>query len=630
MPWPPSSSEGTRRSDDLAVQPSAAAARRRAPEPRRGSPRRRPSCRTRRGRTARRRGSRRPTGRPSRSPGRRAGTTSTCPTSSDPPATGPSERPTTIGRVERGISSPGQSGSARIAPGSGASALHLEAAAAASQLRDGVLDRSSDPVIARDPDERRRGSPFDPRAIAVAGSAAGHRAQDRPGQAGRTARTVLADLAQRDRVDLAAGMPRARRRSPGCRRRRRRRPAGPRARCSRGSGTPPRAPRPAGRRGPPSSSYRPTGSSGRNTTARSSATGEMTDSRWTSSAGPVPVRDVEDPDVATHERRRAAGHRRRWSAASDRCTNRSGRSQNVSPPSTVPGASIRPAVGMPAAVVHASRIAGSPAPVGLARPERDRAARRRPAAGRTCRRGRDRPVSASRTWTVGPRPARRLDERRRARAGRPPRSTGRRKPWAGIVERPPERPPGPLDEDLAERRGHALGAVAPFGQGHSRDSIGRCASHTRRTCVRSPPVHPSRADSREGTDMLGPDQRKRFTAGAALVIAALVVVTAVAQPRPGPVPASPGASPFICDAERRSMVRPRPSALRAAGDPRTHLGRRRFRQDGHGIRPSDHRRIPGGRPCRTPPDVAIRCACRRGWILGRGGHRSAGDRPDSG
>ena len=54
--------------------------------------------------------------------------------------------------------------------------------------------------------------------------------------------------------------------------------------------------------------------------------------------------------------------------------SRSGRSQNVSPPSIVPGASIRPAVGIPAAVVHASRTAGSPARFGLAGAERDRAA----------------------------------------------------------------------------------------------------------------------------------------------------------------------------------------------------------------------------------------------------------------
>ncbi len=45
--------------------------------------------------------------------------------------------------------------------------------------------------------------------------------------------------------------------------------------------------------------------------------------------------------------------------------NRSGRSQSVSPPSMVPGGSIRPAVGIPASAIHDSRIAGSPARFGL-------------------------------------------------------------------------------------------------------------------------------------------------------------------------------------------------------------------------------------------------------------------------
>ena len=45
--------------------------------------------------------------------------------------------------------------------------------------------------------------------------------------------------------------------------------------------------------------------------------------------------------------------------------NRSGRSQSVSPPSIVPGASMRPSVGIPAASVHASMAAGSGARFGL-------------------------------------------------------------------------------------------------------------------------------------------------------------------------------------------------------------------------------------------------------------------------
>ena len=45
--------------------------------------------------------------------------------------------------------------------------------------------------------------------------------------------------------------------------------------------------------------------------------------------------------------------------------NKSGRSQKVSPPSIVPGGSMRPRVGMPAASVQASRMAGSPERFGL-------------------------------------------------------------------------------------------------------------------------------------------------------------------------------------------------------------------------------------------------------------------------
>ena len=35
-----------------------------------------------------------------------------------------------------------------------------------------------------------------------------------------------------------------------------------------------------------------------------------------------------------------------------------------------------------------------------------------------------------------------------------------------VVERPPERRAGPLDEDVAQRRGHALGAVPHAGGRH--------------------------------------------------------------------------------------------------------------------------------------------------------------------
>ena len=51
--------------------------------------------------------------------------------------------------------------------------------------------------------------------------------------------------------------------------------------------------------------------------------------------------------------------------------NRSGRSQNVSPPSIVPGASMRPSVGMPAACGPALEDGRLARPVRLAGPERD-------------------------------------------------------------------------------------------------------------------------------------------------------------------------------------------------------------------------------------------------------------------
>ena len=141
--------------------------------------------------------------------------------------------------------------------------------------------------------------------------------------------------------------PRARAACRRCPRPRSRPRAGPRGRCSRASGTPPRAPRPAGCRARPSSAYRPAGSSGRNTTATSSATGEITDSRWTSSAGPF---QYGTSNTRTSPPTIAAS----WRAPSSLVRSvrpmhrRSGRSQNVSPPSIVPGASIRPSVGMPA------------------------------------------------------------------------------------------------------------------------------------------------------------------------------------------------------------------------------------------------------------------------------------------
>ena len=71
---------------------------------------------------------------------------------------------------------------------------------------------------------------------------------------------------------------------------------------------------------------------------------------------------------------RAGARRRRSSGASARCRAGPAEARTCRRPRSCPGASIRPAVGMPAAVVHASRTAGSPARFGLAGTERDRAA----------------------------------------------------------------------------------------------------------------------------------------------------------------------------------------------------------------------------------------------------------------
>ena len=103
--------------------------------------------------------------------------------------------------------------------------------------------------------------------------------------------------------------------------------------------------------------HSPTGSSGRNTTARSSATGEMTDIRWISSAGPCQYGTSKIADVAADERGELAG-------AGVVGPQRPPDAEQVGPePERVAaldraGASIRPSVGMPAARVHASSDGG--------------------------------------------------------------------------------------------------------------------------------------------------------------------------------------------------------------------------------------------------------------------------------
>ena len=118
--------------------------------------------------------------------------------------------------------------------------------------------------------------------------------------------------------------------------------------------------------------------------------------------------------------------------------NRSGRSQNVSPPSMVPGASIRPAIGMPASFIQVSSTSGSAAAVGLARSERHRT-------GVGDQDGVEH-VDEVRVVVeldvehvhVRPEAGQRLDEGIVLAAGPRSRSTGPRKPVAGIVEGPSE------------------------------------------------------------------------------------------------------------------------------------------------------------------------------------------------
>ena len=99
---------------------------------------------------------------------------------------------------------------------------------------------------------------------------------------------------------------------------------------------------------------------GRYTTARSSATGEITDRRWTTKSGrPFPVRDVEDatsPPTIDASWRAPASSVRSAPADAQEVRPEPG---TCCPPSSVPGASMGPSVGMPRARVHASSTDGS-------------------------------------------------------------------------------------------------------------------------------------------------------------------------------------------------------------------------------------------------------------------------------
>jgi hypothetical protein len=138
----------------------------------------------------------------------------------------------------------------------------------------------------------------------------------------------------------------------------------------------------------------------------------------------------------------------------------------VSPPSTVPGASIRPAIGTPRSVSQRCEELGLAGPVGLAGPERDRAV------GRDEERVED--VAQVRVgvglvveaWTRTPSPSRAATSRR-ARAAARSRSHGQRKPWADRRTRARTRARA-LDEDVAEGRGRAADSDATSGDHAAR------------------------------------------------------------------------------------------------------------------------------------------------------------------
>ena len=112
------------------------------------------------------------------------------------------------------------------------------------------------------------------------------------------------------------------------------------------------------------------------------------DSRWRHSSGPRASTATSKISTRRPRAPPAARAPARFVRSDRPMHSRSGRSQNVSPPSTVPGASIRPMVGMPCASVQRlqsrpPRPGGSACPNAAGwRPGRS------PAAGRTCRPGR--------------------------------------------------------------------------------------------------------------------------------------------------------------------------------------------------------------------------------------------------
>ena len=212
--------------------------------------------------------------------------------------------------------------------------------------------------------------------------------------------------------------------------------------------------------------------------------------------------------------------------------SRSGRSQNVSPPSTVPGASIRPSVGMPARrASSASRTSGSPARFGLPGAERDRAA--------VGDEQRVEDVDEVRVVGLGvedvdarPEAVERVDEAV-VLAARGSRSTGRRKPCAGSSKARAERRTRRLDEHLAQRRGHALARrtarpgrrSSSSRRGYGRGSARRVGSTRGGTRAADRPMHQPPQPQRGP-----PIDRDRRPAGSAAPSLAAAILVAPSSP----------------------------------------------------------------------------------------------------
>ena len=312
-------------------------------------------------------------------------------------------------------------------------------------------------------------------------------AQDRPGQAGRPARAVDPDLGRGVGVHLAAG----------------RGQRGGRARVALGHdhdpGSTARTLQPSVGNSSsgtgivsipssPRSSHRPTGRSGRKDDRE--VVGDRRDDRQEVDqlGGPLPVREVEDPDVALDDRVELAG-------ALGVGAQRPADAQQVGPePERVatldrarrldPGQRRHAALVEPGLGEQLLALA-----VGLARPERDRAPvghQERVELVDEVRRVALRAELVDRRSEAG----QELDEGVVLALGdvevdRVEEAVGR------VVEGAPEGRPRPLDQDVAQRRGHALGAE---GEGHG--------------------LHPCRIARRTGPDRCSPAGLPTLGAGA--------------------------------------------------------------------------------------------------------------------